>query len=47
MGGGVHHDNTYMTPEGRPDFVALGLKTMHLVNNTQQGRTYLGTVLPA
>ena len=29
VGGGVVHndnDDTYMTPKGRPDFVALGLK---------------------
>ena len=27
LGGGVHDDDTYMTPQGRPDFIALGLKT--------------------
>ena len=24
--GGVHDDDTYMTPQDRPDFVAFGLK---------------------
>ena len=34
-GAGVHNDDTYMTPQGRPDFVALGPKTRSKDNNFQ------------